>query len=46
MNKPFVTLNIISKQKITKRKVTTPLKEEHDYITDVSEGKNYYFNGV
>jgi hypothetical protein len=42
----FVALNIISRQALTKRKVTTHLQEAHDYITDVCEGKNYYFNGL
>ena len=42
----FVTLNIISKQAVTKRKVTTHLQEAHDYVTEVCEGKTYYFNGV
>ena len=42
----FVTLNITSKQALTKRKVTTHLQEAHDYITDVYEGKSCYFNGL
>ena len=46
MHKTFATLNITSKQALTKRKVTTHLQEAHDYITEVCEGKHYYFNAV
>jgi len=37
----FATLNVTSKQALTKRKFATALQEAHDYITDMCEGNNY-----